>query len=133
MDDKGTSPRRDHVLRLREQRQRLPGRRGQDEETAPRLRHAELSRLQDGEGGLVAELDEGGQAQLQHQALLETGEVTDILQDEELRTVEITVAEVGGNQAVFELTVLSVRESVHLTEALARWSPAHEVHRAKAS
>merc|ERR1712155_406129 len=128
MDDKGTSPRRDHVLRLREQRQRLPGRRGQDEETAPRLRHAELSRLQDGEGGLVAELDEGGQAQLQHQALLETGEVFNVLQDEVLGPVVFAVAEIGEDKAVLGLAAISITKPIHAREALTRRPSTQEVN-----
>ena len=106
----------------------LPRSCSQEDCSPPGLGHSVLTSLQDTKAALVPHLDKGPDAEFQHHALLVTGKVPDILQDEVLWPVILAVAEVGGDQAVLELAVLPVVEPVHPREPLTGWTPTQQVH-----
>ena len=79
------------VLWLRKEGQAFGGSGRHDDATPPGLSHAVVARLEDGEGGLVAHLRQGSEAQLQHHVVFERGKVADVLQDEETGPVVVAV------------------------------------------
>merc|ERR1712117_852345 len=100
----------------------------QHNQSPPGLGHTIVACLQYLKPHLISHLDQCSQDQFEHHSTLILNQVTDILKDKELWSVEITVGQVSGNQRVLELGVLSVLEVVKDGESLAWWSSYQEIN-----
>jgi len=83
---------------------------------APRLRHSVTARLKDAECALISHTDQTAHSQLQNHTFLEWDEITHVLEHKVLRSIEVTVTQVTGNQGVLKKQVAAVWAVLDLKE-----------------
>ena len=77
-----------------------------------------MGHLQDAKGALVTHAQKAIYAEFEHSRFFVSGKFTHILQDEKLWPIEVAIVQVGGDQDIFHLCILTAFVHVHLTESL---------------